>query len=145
MLKIDSNQVIKMSRGDDVKFPLFLNRGTLTAPVRYVFEENKGCEVYFYIWDYSEVEEHPWDHVDIYGYDPDTSNEYQDPFINQIIFSKYKIKKRLGKGTFGSIYLVEHNNKLYAMKLENTKKRLLYIRKRSKYYEYIIRASYSLC
>ena len=44
------------------------------------------------------------------------SNEYQDPFINQIIFSKYKIKKRLGKGTFGSIYLVEHNNKLYAMK-----------------------------
>ena len=75
----------------------------------------------------------------------DTSNEYQDPFINQIIFSKYKIKKRLGKGTFGSIYLVEHNNKLYAMKLENTKKRLLYIRKRSKYYEYIIRTSYSLC
>ena len=52
----------------------------------------------------------------------DTPNEYQDPFINQIIFSKYKIKKRLGKGTFGSIYLVEHNNKLYAMKLENTKK-----------------------
>lgn len=81
MLKIDSNQVIKMSRGDDVKFPLFLNRGTLTAPVRYAFEENKGCEVYFYIWDYSDVEEHPWDHIDIYGYDPDTSNEYQPILI----------------------------------------------------------------
>ena len=50
------------------------------------------------------------------------SNELKDPFINQVIFSKYKIKKRLGKGAFGSIYLVEHNNKLYAMKLENTKK-----------------------
>ena len=48
--------------------------------------------------------------------------EIQDPFINQVIFSKYKIKKRIGKGSFGSIYLVEHNNKLYAMKLENTKK-----------------------
>ena len=52
MLKIDSNQVIKMSRGDDVKFPLFLNRGTAAEPIRYVFEEGKGCEVYFYIWDY---------------------------------------------------------------------------------------------
>ena len=48
--------------------------------------------------------------------------DIQDPFINQVIFSKYRIKKRIGKGSFGSIYLVEHNNKLYAMKLENTKK-----------------------
>ena len=45
-----------------------------------------------------------------------------DPFINQIIFNKYQIKKRLGNGSFGSIYLVLYNNKLYAMKLENTKK-----------------------
>ena len=48
--------------------------------------------------------------------------DFVDPFINQIVFNKYKIKKRLGKGSFGSIYLVEYNNKLYAMKLENTKK-----------------------
>ena len=49
-------------------------------------------------------------------------NNKTDPFINQIIFNKYQIKKRLGKGSFGSIYLVLYNNKLYAMKLENKKK-----------------------
>ena len=45
-----------------------------------------------------------------------------DPFLGQIIFNKYKILKRLGKGAFGAIFLVEYQNKLYAMKLENTKK-----------------------
>lgn len=37
MLKIDTNGVIKYSRGDDVKFPLFLNQGTKTSPIRYSF------------------------------------------------------------------------------------------------------------
>ena len=46
----------------------------------------------------------------------------KDPLIGQIIFNKYKIIKRLGRGSFGYIYLVEYNNKLYAMKIENTKK-----------------------
>ena len=45
-----------------------------------------------------------------------------DPFIGQIVFNKYKIIKRIGKGSFGYVYLVEYNNKSYAMKLENTKK-----------------------
>ena len=45
-----------------------------------------------------------------------------DPFIDQIVFNKYKIIKRLGRGSFGYIYLVEYNNKPYAMQLENTKK-----------------------
>ena len=45
-----------------------------------------------------------------------------DPFINQIIFNKYKIIKRLGRGSFGNIFLVEYQNKFYAMKIENTKK-----------------------
>ena len=49
-------------------------------------------------------------------------NERKDPFLGQIIFNKYKIIKRLGRGSFGHIYLVEYQNKLYAMKLENTKK-----------------------
>ena len=49
-------------------------------------------------------------------------NNEKDPFINQIIFNKYKIIKPLGKGSFGSIYLVQYNNKFYAMKLENVKK-----------------------
>lgn len=81
MLKIDSNQVIKMSRGDDVKFPLFLNRGTAAEPIRYAFEEGKGCEVYFYIWDYSAIQQHPWDRIDRYGYDPNTSSEYEPILI----------------------------------------------------------------
>ena len=49
-------------------------------------------------------------------------NERKDPFLGQIIFNKYKIINRLGRGSFGHIYLVEYQNKLYAMKLENTKK-----------------------
>ena len=51
-----------------------------------------------------------------------TNGQKKDPFINQIIFNKYKIIKRLGRGSFGNIFLVEYQNKLYAMKLENTKK-----------------------
>ena len=50
------------------------------------------------------------------------TNERKDPFLGQIIFNKYKIIKRLGRGSFGNIFLVEYQNKLYAMKLENTKK-----------------------
>ena len=51
-----------------------------------------------------------------------TNGQKKDPFINQIIFNKYRIIKRLGRGSFGNIFLVEYQNKLYAMKLENTKK-----------------------
>ena len=51
-----------------------------------------------------------------------TNGQRIDPFIGQIVFNKYKILKRLGRGAFGYIYLVEYQNKLYAMKLENTKK-----------------------
>ena len=35
MLKIDSNMTIKMSRGQDAKFPLFLNQGNSIEPIRY--------------------------------------------------------------------------------------------------------------
>ena len=50
MFKIDSNQTIKMSKGDDVKFPVFLNQGTELTPLRYSIYENMGCELYFYIY-----------------------------------------------------------------------------------------------
>ena len=49
MFRIDSNWAIRMNKGDDVKFPLFINRGTVKAPIRYVFTSGDGCEVYFYI------------------------------------------------------------------------------------------------
>ena len=50
MFKIDSNQTIKMSKGDDVKFPVFLNQGTSLTPLRYPIYENMGCELYFSIY-----------------------------------------------------------------------------------------------
>ena len=34
-----------------------------------------------------------------------------DIFLNQTLFNKYKVKRRLGSGTFGGVYLVEYNNK----------------------------------
>ena len=47
----------------------------------------------------------------------------QDDFIGQIIFNKYKLLKKIGEGTFGSIYEAQSidNNKLYAIKLEDMK------------------------
>ena len=49
MFTVNTNMAIKMNRGDDVQFPLFVNNGTRTNPIRYKFEENDGCEVYFYL------------------------------------------------------------------------------------------------
>ena len=46
----------------------------------------------------------------------------QDPFIGKIIFDKYKILKKLGGGTFGSIYSAEWENKFYAIKFEDKTK-----------------------
>ena len=48
MFKIDSNQTIKLTKGDDVKFPVFLDQGTPLTPLRYPIYENMGCELYFF-------------------------------------------------------------------------------------------------
>ena len=49
MFTINTDRCIKMNIGDDVQFPLFLNNGTKINPIRYEFENNDGCEIYFYI------------------------------------------------------------------------------------------------
>lgn len=49
MFTVNSNMAIKMNRGDQVQFPLFINNGTRTNPIRYEFNEDDGCEVYFYL------------------------------------------------------------------------------------------------
>lgn len=49
MFRIDSNWAIRINKGDDAKFPLFINQGTVECPIRYQFASGDGCEVYFYI------------------------------------------------------------------------------------------------
>ena len=44
-----------------------------------------------------------------------------DPLINKILFNKYKLLKKIGKGSFGNIYLSKekYTNNYYAIKIEN--------------------------
>ena len=49
MFTVNTNWDIKMNKGDDVQFPLFINNGTRVNPIRYEFENYDGCEVYFYL------------------------------------------------------------------------------------------------
>ena len=48
----------------------------------------------------------------------------QDPYINKLVFSKYLIRRRIGKGSFGTVYQgvnTETNEKI-ALKAEKRKK-----------------------
>ena len=47
-----------------------------------------------------------------------------DPFINKIIFSKYRILKKIGKGSFGTIYsgIILLTKKEIAIKIEKRDK-----------------------
>ena len=49
---------------------------------------------------------------------PNTKIE-DDPLIGTLIFDRYKLLKKLGSGSFGSIYSAEYQQKLYAIKLED--------------------------
>ena len=44
---------------------------------------------------------------------------HKDKFIGRIIFKSYKIKKKLGEGSFGKVYIVSSlkTNELFAAKL----------------------------
>ena len=47
-----------------------------------------------------------------------TTTPNDDPMIGKLIFDRFKLLKRLGSGSFGSIYSAEYENQLYAIKLE---------------------------
>ena len=47
-----------------------------------------------------------------------SQNQDDDPMIGKLIFDRYRLIKRLGAGSFGSIYSAEYENNLYAIKLE---------------------------
>ena len=53
--------------------------------------------------------------------DSDSDNEY-DQIIGQTFFNKYLCVKKLGKGSFGSIYHAIYNKEEYALKIEERKK-----------------------
>ena len=45
-----------------------------------------------------------------------------DPMIGRIFFNKYTLVKKLGEGSFGSIYSAKYESNWYALKLENKNK-----------------------
>ena len=59
-----------------------------------------------------------------------------DPFIGKLIFNKYRIIERIGKGSFGCIYKAIYKKKFYAIKFEE--------KKEEKYLQTIINEAYCM-
>lgn len=49
MFTISNNNIISLSRGDEVSTPIFINWGTQMRPVRYVLQEHD--RLYFYLYE----------------------------------------------------------------------------------------------
>lgn len=52
----------------------------------------------------------------------DDKKTQQDQFIGKVFFGKYVIQKKLGEGSFGSIYAANFKEEEYALKFENRKR-----------------------
>lgn len=57
MLTLDSNQAIRLSRADDAQFELFINKGTVDSPIRYIFDKEDGCGIYFQVFNFNDKED----------------------------------------------------------------------------------------
>ena len=67
------------------------------------------------------------------------SEEEQDLFIGETLFNKYKLIRKLGQGSFGSIYEAQsiYSNKLYAVKIEDMKQEQFILEEESAILSYL--------
>ena len=67
------------------------------------------------------------------------SEEEHDLFIGETLFNKYKLIRKLGQGSFGSIYEAQSNysNKLYAVKIEDMKQEQFILEEESAILSYL--------
>lgn len=95
MVQIDNSQTIRMSLGDDVSFPLFVNVGSKLSPIRYEFKVGSEDLIYFYILYPNDLWE---DALETLEFDcvEDNINENGDI----IITIPSDITERLGEGKF---------------------------------------------
>ena len=54
--------------------------------------------------------------------DKNSDSENKDNILNKTFFNKYRCIKKLGQGSFGSIYKAEYNGDYFALKFENIEK-----------------------
>ena len=67
------------------------------------------------------------------------SEEEHDLFIGETLFNKYKLIRKLGQGSFGSIYEAQsiYSNKLYAVKIEDMKQEQFILEEESAILSYL--------
>ena len=67
------------------------------------------------------------------------SEEEQDLFTGETLFNKYKLIRKLGQGSFGSIYEAQsiYSNKLYAVKIEDMKQEQFILEEESAILSYL--------
>ena len=68
-----------------------------------------------------------------------TDSESTDVFLGQTIFNKYKLIRKLGQGSFGSIYQAQSkcSNKYYAVKLEEMRQNQFVLEEESIFISYL--------